>query len=119
VVKPVYKSVEVDGPPAVGRVSRQRFKGRLAYELTMESKIVRLEPPRALEVEAAGEPHRSRDLDADAARGRARPCPLRLARQRRPAAAALLHPRAAAAVPLEPQLVRAIEGLEPYARAGS
>jgi uncharacterized protein YndB with AHSA1/START domain len=28
---PVYESVEADGPPEVGRVSRQRFKGRLPY----------------------------------------------------------------------------------------
>ena len=27
--KPVYETVEADGPPAVGQVSRQHFKGRL------------------------------------------------------------------------------------------
>jgi uncharacterized protein YndB with AHSA1/START domain len=53
--KPVYIEVDADGPPSVGRVSRQRFKGRLPYTLRTNSKIVRLDPPRMFEVEVAGD----------------------------------------------------------------
>jgi hypothetical protein len=52
---PVYLSVEADGAPEVGRVSRQRFKGRLPYTLETESKIVRLERPRELEAYVEGD----------------------------------------------------------------
>ena len=53
--RPVYVSVEADGPPEVGRVSCQRFKGRLPYTLTTESRIVRLEPPREVEAHVTGD----------------------------------------------------------------
>src|SRR5205085_11326512 len=35
--KPVYKTVLVDGPPEVGRISKQCFKGLLPYELNTTS----------------------------------------------------------------------------------
>jgi uncharacterized protein YndB with AHSA1/START domain len=52
---PVYIEVETDGPPALGRVSEQRFKGRLPYTLRTRSEIVRLEPPDELEVSVVGD----------------------------------------------------------------
>jgi uncharacterized protein YndB with AHSA1/START domain len=53
--KPVYIDVEADGPPAVGRKSRQHFKGRLPYTLHTSSEIVRLEPPNEFEVSVVGD----------------------------------------------------------------
>ena len=53
--KPVYLAVQADGPLRVGRVARERFKGRLRHELSTQSEIVRLEPPRQFEVEVAGD----------------------------------------------------------------
>lgn len=53
--KPVYLEVEADGPPAVGCVSRQHFKGRLPYHLRQTSQIVRLEPPREFEIQVQGD----------------------------------------------------------------
>ena len=52
---PTYKAAETDGPPAVGRVSRQRFKANLPYTLSTVSTIVRLERPSQLEVEVEGD----------------------------------------------------------------
>jgi uncharacterized protein YndB with AHSA1/START domain len=52
---PTYQASEADGPPEVGRASRQRFKGRLPYTLTTLSRIVRLEPPVEFEVEVEGD----------------------------------------------------------------
>jgi len=53
--KPVYIEVESDGPPVVGRTSRQHFKGRLPYRLKTESRITELEPPRRLAVDVHGD----------------------------------------------------------------
>ncbi len=53
--RPVYIDVETDGPPEVGRVSKQHFKGRLPYTLRTTSTIVRCEPPTAFEVEVVGD----------------------------------------------------------------
>ena len=53
--KPVYIEVDVDGPPEVGRTSRQRFKGRLPYTLKTTSEIVRYEPPSEFEVSVVGD----------------------------------------------------------------
>ena len=39
--KPVYIDVEADGEPALGKESRQHFKGRLPYHLHTRSRIVR------------------------------------------------------------------------------
>ena len=53
--RPVYIKAETDGPPEVGRVSTQEFKGRLPYHLNTRSEIVRLERPRQLEVNVVGD----------------------------------------------------------------
>jgi mannose-6-phosphate isomerase-like protein (cupin superfamily)/uncharacterized protein YndB with AHSA1/START domain len=53
--RPVYLDVEADGPPELGKVSRQHFKGRLPYHLRTRSRIVRLEPPRVVAAEVDGD----------------------------------------------------------------
>jgi uncharacterized protein YndB with AHSA1/START domain len=53
--RPVYVSVDVDGPPELGRISKQHFKGRLPYTLRTTSEIVRYEPPREFEVSVVGD----------------------------------------------------------------
>jgi uncharacterized protein YndB with AHSA1/START domain/mannose-6-phosphate isomerase-like protein (cupin superfamily) len=52
---PVYIDVDADGPPALGEVSRQHFKGRLPYHLRTQSTITRLEPPRVVEGDVVGD----------------------------------------------------------------
>jgi uncharacterized protein YndB with AHSA1/START domain/quercetin dioxygenase-like cupin family protein len=52
---PVYLDVDADGPPALGKVSRQHFKGRLPYHLHTESTVTRLEPPHVVEGEVTGD----------------------------------------------------------------
>ena len=52
---PIYKQVESDGAPEVGRTSRQRFKANLPYTLTTESTITRMERPNEFEVEVEGD----------------------------------------------------------------
>jgi uncharacterized protein YndB with AHSA1/START domain/quercetin dioxygenase-like cupin family protein len=52
---PVYIDVDADGPPALGKVSRQHFKGRLPYHLHTTSTITRLEPPRVVEGDVEGD----------------------------------------------------------------
>jgi hypothetical protein len=51
----VYLEAETDGPPALGRASRQYFKGRLPYRLRTTSEIVRLEAPRLVEADVRGD----------------------------------------------------------------
>jgi quercetin dioxygenase-like cupin family protein/uncharacterized protein YndB with AHSA1/START domain len=53
--RPVYLKVEADGPPALGQVTRQHFKGRLPYHLHTRSRITRLEPPRLVSAEVEGD----------------------------------------------------------------
>jgi uncharacterized protein YndB with AHSA1/START domain len=53
--KPVYLSVEADGPPRVGAVSRQHFKGRLPYHLHTTSEITEYEPPTRVVAEVTGD----------------------------------------------------------------
>jgi uncharacterized protein YndB with AHSA1/START domain len=53
--RPVYLDVEVDGPLAVGQVSRQHFKGRFPYHLRSTSRIVRLDPPQLVAAEVEGD----------------------------------------------------------------
>jgi uncharacterized protein YndB with AHSA1/START domain/mannose-6-phosphate isomerase-like protein (cupin superfamily) len=53
--KPVYISVDADGEPAVGKTSRQHFKGRLPYHLHTESTITRLEPGEVIEADVDGD----------------------------------------------------------------
>lgn len=52
---PTYVAVESDGPPAVGRASRQKFKGALPYTLSTVSTVVRLDRPREFEVSVVGD----------------------------------------------------------------
>jgi uncharacterized protein YndB with AHSA1/START domain/quercetin dioxygenase-like cupin family protein len=54
--RPVHIGVEAgDGPPAVGDVSRQHFKGRLPYHLHTRTTAVRLERPHLIEFEVDGD----------------------------------------------------------------
>jgi uncharacterized protein YndB with AHSA1/START domain len=53
--RPVYLEAEADGPPELGRESRQLFKGRLPYRLKTRSTITRMEPPRVLEADVTGD----------------------------------------------------------------
>jgi uncharacterized protein YndB with AHSA1/START domain len=111
--KPVYLAVEADGPLRVGRVARERFKGRLAHELSTQSEIVRLEPPREFELDLIGD-----------VSGRGIWTLSKLAGGR-------VHVRADWWIWLSPlqraafrwshnwAMERAIEGLEPYARASA
>jgi uncharacterized protein YndB with AHSA1/START domain len=52
---PIYRQVSSDGPPEVGGESRQRFRAKLPYTLSMVSKIVRMEPPHKFEVDVDGD----------------------------------------------------------------
>lgn len=53
--KPVYIDAEVEGPPGVGRVAHQHFRGPLPYTLKARVEIVRYEPPRLIESRAVGD----------------------------------------------------------------
>jgi uncharacterized protein YndB with AHSA1/START domain len=53
--KPVYIDVDADGEPAVGKESRQHFKGRLPYHLRTWSRITRLEPPQTIAADVDGD----------------------------------------------------------------
>ena len=53
--RPVYRSVEANGPVAVGQTSKHHFKGRLPYELEMSAEMIRLERPRSFEVKVDGD----------------------------------------------------------------
>ena len=53
--KPVYLDVETDGPPQLGRTSRQHFKGRLPYHLHTSSTITRYEPPTSIGADVDGD----------------------------------------------------------------
>jgi mannose-6-phosphate isomerase-like protein (cupin superfamily)/uncharacterized protein YndB with AHSA1/START domain len=53
--RPVYIDVDADGEPALGKVSRQHFKGRLPYHLHTRSTIVRLDPPHVVEGDVDGD----------------------------------------------------------------
>jgi quercetin dioxygenase-like cupin family protein/uncharacterized protein YndB with AHSA1/START domain len=53
--RPVYEDVESEGPLEVGQVSRQHFKGRLPYHLRTTSRIVRLDPPSVVEADVEGD----------------------------------------------------------------
>lgn len=53
--RPVYIEVETDGPPRLGCVSRQHFKGRLPYHLHTSSVITAFEPPRMVTADVDGD----------------------------------------------------------------
>ena len=117
--RPVYIEVEADGEPALGQGVAPALQGPPA-----------LPPAHALADRAARaaardrgrrrrRPARARALDADRDARRRHARPLRLARARRPRAAARPDAGPAPRLPLEPRwaIARAVEGLEPYARA--
>jgi uncharacterized protein YndB with AHSA1/START domain len=53
--KPVYLEVESEGEPAVGKESRQHFKGRLPYHLRTRSRITELRAPHRIGAEVEGD----------------------------------------------------------------
>ena len=53
--KPVYISVESEGPVEPGQVSRQEFKGRLPYHLRTSSELKRMDRPNEFEVDVVGD----------------------------------------------------------------
>jgi uncharacterized protein YndB with AHSA1/START domain/quercetin dioxygenase-like cupin family protein len=52
---PVYIDVDAEGPPVLGKVSNQHFKGRLPYHLRTRSTITRLEPPHVVQGDVEGD----------------------------------------------------------------
>jgi uncharacterized protein YndB with AHSA1/START domain len=52
---PVYIEVESDGPPEVGKESRQHFKGRLPYHVRTRSVIAELDPPHVIAADVDGD----------------------------------------------------------------
>jgi uncharacterized protein YndB with AHSA1/START domain/mannose-6-phosphate isomerase-like protein (cupin superfamily) len=52
---PVYIDVESDGPPEVGKESRQHFKGRLPYHVRTRSTIAELDPPHTIAADVDGD----------------------------------------------------------------
>lgn len=53
--KQVYIDVQADGPPAVGMESRQHFKGRLPYHLNTRSVVVEMDAPRLIRGDVDGD----------------------------------------------------------------
>ena len=53
--RPVYLEVTADGPPALGAVADQHFKGRLPYHLRTRAMIVAFEPPSRIEADVDGD----------------------------------------------------------------
>lgn len=53
--RPVYIDVDADGPPVLGGITQQHFKGRLPYHLRTRSQLVALERPRLIEVDVDGD----------------------------------------------------------------
>lgn len=117
--KPVYIDVDAEGEPALGKESRQHFKGRLPYHLHTRSRIVALEAPHVIEGEVDGDlrGHGGWTL-TDAPGGGAHVrfdwrvhADRRLLRILTPVLRPALRWNHAWAI------ARAVEGLEPYARA--
>jgi mannose-6-phosphate isomerase-like protein (cupin superfamily)/uncharacterized protein YndB with AHSA1/START domain len=52
---PVYIDVESDGPPEIGKESRQHFKGRLPYHVRTRSVISELDPPHTIAADVDGD----------------------------------------------------------------
>jgi uncharacterized protein YndB with AHSA1/START domain/quercetin dioxygenase-like cupin family protein len=53
--RPVYLDVDADGPAALGKESRQHFKGRLPYHLHTRSVVVAMDPPHTITGEVDGD----------------------------------------------------------------
>ena len=116
--RPVYIDVQAEGEPAVGKVSRQHFKGRLPYHLHTRSTIVRLERPHVIEGDVDGD-LRGRGVWTltETARGTHVRFDWRVYADRR--LLRLLTPvlRPALRANHAWAISRAIEGLEPYAQS--
>ena len=52
---PTYLAVETDGPPELGRVAHQRFKGTLPYVLATTTRLTRINRPNLVEAEVEGD----------------------------------------------------------------
>ena len=119
--KPVYIDVDADGEPALGKESRQHFKGRLPYHLHTRSRIVALEAPHVIEGEVDGDLRgRGRWTLTDTTGGGTHVrfdwrvhADRRLLRVLTPVLRPALRWNHAWAI------ARAVEGLEPYVRARS
>ena len=119
--KPVYIEVDADGEPALGKESRQHFKGRLPYHLHTRSRIVALDAPHVIEGEVDGDLRgHGRWTLTDAPGGGTHVrfdwrvhADRRLLRVLTPVLRPALRWNHAWAI------ARAVEGLEPYARARS
>ena len=117
--KPVYIDVDADGEPALGKESRQHFKGRLPYHLHTRSRIVALDAPHVIEGEVDGDLRgRGRWTLTDTPGGGTHVrfdwrvhADRRLLRILTPVLRPALRWNHAWAI------ARAVEGLEPYARA--
>jgi quercetin dioxygenase-like cupin family protein/uncharacterized protein YndB with AHSA1/START domain len=118
--RPVYIEVESDGAPALGKESRQHFKGRLPYHLRTRSRIVALDAPRFVAAEVDGDLRGRGEwtLTATEAGTHVR-FDWRVQADRR--LLRLLTPvlRPAFRWNHDWAIARAIEGLEPYARRGA
>jgi hypothetical protein len=53
--RPVYLSVQSEGPPRVGQVARQHFRGRLPYTLKTTSTVTALDRPNRFEIDVVGD----------------------------------------------------------------
>ena len=53
--RPVYLETTSDGPPGLGRISQQHFKGRLPYHLHTSSTITRYERPTSIGADVVGD----------------------------------------------------------------
>ena len=102
--RPVYIDVDADGEPALGKESRQHFKGRLPYHLHTRSRIVELERAARRGGRGRRRPARLRPVDADRDGWRWDARALRLAGACGSPAASRADPGAAPGVPLEPRV---------------
>jgi len=53
--RPVYLSVDSEGPVAVGQVSRHHFKGKLPYTLRMRAQMTAFDRPHSFEFSVDGD----------------------------------------------------------------
>jgi uncharacterized protein YndB with AHSA1/START domain len=116
--RPVYIDVEAEGEPAIGKESRQHFKGRLPYHLRTRSRIVRLEPPHVVAAEVDGDLRGRGEWTLTETGAGTHVCfdwrvhaDRRLLRVLTPVLRPALRANHAWAI------ARAVEGLEPYAQA--
>jgi uncharacterized protein YndB with AHSA1/START domain/mannose-6-phosphate isomerase-like protein (cupin superfamily) len=53
--RPVYLDVDADGPAELGKESRQHFKGRLPYHLHTRSRVTAIDPPHTVTADVDGD----------------------------------------------------------------